>query len=79
MNPWKFLINVFVEHEAYLRSYKPQKVDGLPTDIDVVGQVSQEQRCAILYIFGYHHIAMGPVMLVCNVHNNISYTSSTPN
>lgn len=42
-----------------------EEVDGLPTDIHVIGDVSQEDRHAVLHILRDQSVALDPEMFVC--------------
>lgn len=45
-----------------------QQVDGLPTDVHIVGNMFQEHGNTVLHLFGNEHVAMGPVKLVWTEH-----------
>lgn len=41
-----------------------QQVDGLPTNIDIVGNMLEEDGYTVLHFLGNKHVAMCPVKLI---------------
>ena len=49
----------------HLGAAELQQIDGLPTDVHIMGNVAQEHGDAVLRLFGNEHVAVGPVKPVC--------------
>lgn len=70
-------IKSFHEAETYLRAADLQQVNGLPANVHVVGEVSQEEGYAVFHIFGNQSVALDPEVFVCrNPSHTLTYGST---
>lgn len=54
-----------------------QQVDGFSADVDVVGNMSQEYRHAVLHVFGDQSVALHPEVFVCRDEEALNARCST--